>query len=322
MVRFLSKSQQRIISFLKKITRTLKSPDFIKKTAIYFFLFIILYWIGSFLPEGFDWKSSFKVGRYHPIWTPWTKPIIQLLAPFGYGVIFSLSVIGISLRAYRYKQNTLPIFLALISMPTLWVFFIGNIDGLVLFGLLFMPAGIPLVLMKPQLAAFLLLAKRSWIIWGFVFGIFSLLIWGMWPLKLFMVVTPEWKSEWMQDISLFPWGLILGLPLLWFSRGDQDLLMAAGSLFTPHLFPYHFILLMPALARMKWQWMIITWLLSWTPLLSNWLGPSAWHFGNILSLCFWIGIFFEPKNNKGLNFIKKDLSSLYNQLGSMKWFKT
>lgn len=78
-----------------------------------------------------------------------------------------------------------------------------------------------------------------------------------------------------QDISLFPWGVLIAAPLMWFSRGDEDLLMAAGSFATPHLFPCHFIVLMPSLARMSRPWMLGTWLLCWTPLLANWLGPGG-----------------------------------------------
>ena len=73
--------------------------------------------------------------------------------------------------------------------------------------------------------------------------------------------------------------------------------MAAGSLATPHLFPYHFILLTPSLGRMKRPWMIATWLIAWTPLLANWLGPTAWHFGNLMSIFFWCGIYFSGKRH-------------------------
>jgi hypothetical protein len=69
--------------------------------------------------------------------------------------------------------------------------------------------------------------------------------------------------------------------------------MAAGSLATPHLFPYHFIVLMPALARMNRRWMWATWLLTWSPLLANWLGPWAWHLGNLASLSFFAGIYLN-----------------------------
>ena len=112
-----------------------------------------------------------------------------------------------------------------------------------------------------------------------------------------MALQPEWKVEWAQDIALFPWGLLITIPLLWLSKGDEDMLMAAGSFGTPHLFPYHFILLMPALGRMNKKWMILSWLISWTPLLSNWLGPKAWHFGNLIGVFVWAGIFFSEGNS-------------------------
>ena len=171
-----------------------------------------------------------------------------------------------------------------------------------------MPVGIPLVLMKPQLAAFALLASRKWLIAGAVWLAISLVIWGFWLERFLMVTSSEWKTEWVQDISLFPWGLLIGLPLLYFSRGDQDMLMAAGSLMTPHLFPYHYIILMPSIARMKPLWMIITFMVSWTPLLANWLGPSAWHFGNLIGICCWIGVYLNKcTKNPGKITIFNDL---------------
>ena len=54
--------------------------------------------------------------------------------------------------------------------------------------------------------------------------------------------------------------------MLWLGRGDEDMLMAAGSFITPHVFPYHFALIMPAIARMSKFWAILTWLVSFSPL--------------------------------------------------------
>jgi hypothetical protein len=265
----------------------------LKRLGIFLLLFTVLYGLGSLIPEGFDWIHYYKAGRLHPIWTPWSSYIINSIAPLGFGFVFALTVMAIGIRSFRYSHSPFPVLLALLSLPTLWVLFMGNVDGLVLVGILIMPVGIPLVLMKPQIAAFSILAKRNWIIFAVFFGILTLILWGFWPERLFLVTTAEWKAEWVQDITLFPWGILPGLILLWFSRGDEDLLMAAGSLMTPHLFPYHFIILMPALARMKWYWMLITWAISFTPFLANWFGPQAWHFGNLMSLCFWFGIYLN-----------------------------
>ncbi len=255
-------------------------------------IFIAFYILGLFIPAGFDWIQYFSQGRVHPIWTPWTLDVVRFL---NWPAVVGITGVAMIYRSRRFSHSVLPAILAILSLPTLWVIFMGNLDGIVLLGILLLPWGAPLALMKPQIAAFALLAKKNSIIAGLVWGALSLLIWGLWPLNFLMVLNPGWKVEWIQDISIFPWGLILALPLLWFSRGDEDLLMAAGSLATPHLFPYHFIVLMPSLARMKWPWAIATWIISWTPLLANWLGPTAWHFGNLMSFLFWGGIYFSRK---------------------------
>lgn len=243
----------------------------------------------------FDWRMFFAKGLVSPVWTPWTVVIIRFL---NYSLVVAITLYSIIVRAYRYNKSPYPMALAILSLPTLWVLYLGNLDGIVLLGLLVLPLGAPLALMKPQLSAFALLANKKHIIAGIIWFLISLMIWGLWPLNLLTVLTPEWKTHWIQDITLFPWGLIIAIPLLWFSRGDQDLLMAAGSFATPHLFPYHFVVLMPALARMKIPWMIITWVVSWMPLLANWLGPGAWRFGNLLGLCIWCGIYFNSKGNQ------------------------
>jgi hypothetical protein len=268
-------------------------------------VFILCYVVGLFIPEGFDWIHFFSMGQVSPIWTPWTKIILPFL---NWPLLVALTLFAVILRSYRYSKSPIPMALAIISLPTLWVIFLGNLDGLVLIGLMLLPWGAPLALMKPQLSAFALLAKKSYIIAGIVWGLLSLLIWGLWPLKFFAVLSPEWKVAWFQDIALFPWGLIIALPLLWFSRGDEDLLMAAGSFATPHLFIYHFILLMPALGRMKKFWMLLTWAVCWTPLLANWLGPLAWHFGNLLSVCFWVGIYTNRKLNTPQSFVSPPIT--------------
>jgi hypothetical protein len=211
--------------------------------------------------------------------------------------IFALTVIGITLRVRQYRGSIWIVVMALLSLPTLWVLFLGNLDGLVVLGLVLLPLGVPLVLVKPQIAAFALLANRRWIFAAIVWTLISLLIWGLWPLHLldFGFAGADWRSIWPQDITLFPWGVLIMLPLLWFSRADEDLLMAAGSFGTPHLFPYHFIVLMPALARMKWFLALLAWILSFTPLLANWYGPLAWHFGNLFSIVVWAGIYMNKR---------------------------
>lgn len=268
----------------------------LRQGTVILVLFLGLYLVGHFLPEGFDWKEFFSQGRVPAFWMPWTKPLLKVL---NLPLVFAITVMSIGLRAHRYRPSPLAIGLALLSLPTLWVLFLGTLDGLALLGLLILPWGAPLVLIKPQVASFALLAKRKSLIITIIWLLLSLAIWGLWPFNMGELFRPDWKEEWVQDITLFPWGLLIAIPLMWFSRTDEDLLMAAGSFATPHLFPYHFIVLMPALARMRWYWMVVTWLVSFTPFLSNWYGDWAWHFGNLMSVCFWVGIYTNrPKPEK------------------------
>lgn len=230
-----------------------------KSSFFWVSFFGLLYGLGLFMPEGYDWAVDFSKGNTPSIWTPWTQVVLKFV---NWPLIFAITIFAVTYRTYKYNRSPVPIALAILSLPTLWVLFLSNLDGLVLAGLLLLPWGIPLATMKPQLATFALLAKKKSFIAAAVWGLISLLIWGFWPMSFSTILGSEWRVDWPNEISLFPWGLIIALPLLWLSRGDEDLMMAAGSFATPHLFPYHFILLMPGLARMKPGWMFVSWLIS------------------------------------------------------------
>ena len=174
--------------------------------------------------------------------------------------IFAVTILALIVRMWRYRARPWRVMLALISLPTLWLLFLGNVDGLVMVGLLLLPVlGVPLVLIKPQVASFSLLSNRRTIATALIWVALSIVLWGLWPLNMLSVGNAQWRADWPQDITLYPWGALLALPLLWLSRGDEDMLMAAGSLMTPHLFPYHFYILMPSLGRMRARWAILSW---------------------------------------------------------------
>ncbi len=290
MERIIDQSKADFRAWLRRYHRPSRAEGlaWAKKAAGVLALFAVLYLVGMFVPEGFDYVHYFSQGRYPAFWIPWVPPIVNLM---NMPALFAIAILGLTLRTWQLKGSPLVLAMAVFSLPTWWVINLGNVEGFVLLGLLILPWGAPFVLFKPTISAFALLARKDTIIVGALWGLLSLLIWGPWPLELLALGTTTWKADWVQEISLFPWGLIVALPLLWLSRGDEDLLMAAGSFATPHLFPYHFIVLMPAMARMRWYWALATWLVSFTPLLANWLGPIGWHFGNLMSVCFWLGIY-------------------------------
>lgn len=69
------------------------------------------------------------------------------------------------------------------------------------------------------------------------------------------------------------------------------------------------LLSLPTVTRMKWPWMVFTWVISWTPLLANYLGPWAWHFGNLISVFFWCGIYFSKPRAQSVT-IKANLAAV------------
>ncbi len=267
---------------------------YVRITLALIVAFAFLYIVGGFVPVGFDWKCCFSTGNLASFFVPWMLSIVRLFNPQS---IFALTVLALIMRMWRYKARPWQIFLALTSLPTLWLLFLGNVDGLVMVGLLLLPVlGVPLVLIKPQIASFSLLANRRSISAAIVWVILSILIWGFWPLNFLPVGNAQWRADWPQDITLYPWGVLLMLPLLWLSRGDEDMLMVAGSFATPHLFPYHFYVVMPALARMGVFWAVLSWAVSFTPFLANYWGPAAWHFGNLLSVTLWLGLYQHKRS--------------------------
>jgi hypothetical protein len=254
--------------------------------------YIFLLFITSFIPLGFDWKAYFGPKVLPPFWMPWTWPILNFISPQA---LSSAAILGTALRIYQLRGSMWRLPLALLSLPMLWILFKSDVDGLALMGLVLLPYGAPLLLIKPQLGAFALLANRRNFLAGAIWGVISVLIWGFWFTRLQLVGSAQWHLDWPQDISLFPWGILIALPLMWLGRGDEDMLMAAGSFVTPHLFPYHFVLIMPAIVRMSLPWAILCWAMSFTPLLANWFGPLAWHFGNLFGLCLWLGLYLARR---------------------------
>ena len=255
------------------------------KFVIGLIVFAFLYAIASFVPAGFDWTVFFGRRIAPAFEVPWVHWLLPLLT---WPLVVALTWVALGWATWQRKGSPLTLLLVFCSLPVMWTLFLGQLEGLALLGLCLMPGGIALALLKPQLTVFAMFTNRRWFVAAAIWGVFSLLIWGLWPLNLIGRVGTEWKSIQPQDISLFPWSIPFVLPLLWLSRGDEDMLMVAGSLVTPLLVPYHFLVVMPSLARLPKPLQLLCWALSWMPLSANWFGPIGWRFGNIFSIVLWL----------------------------------
>lgn len=209
---------------------------------------------------GVDWECVFRPAARDLLLTgnpylvdgflnaPWTLipliPLAFLPLNIGYGI---LTVAGLGCFGYAaYKFGAKPIALAafILSPPVLHCLLQGNIDWMVLVGLVLPPRiGLLLITIKPQMGSVVAL---FWLIeayreggWREIIRVFwpvtaalgiSFLIYGLWPLHFERELTHWWNA------SLWPASIPIGLGLLVASLRKRNIGYAMGA--SPCLSPY------------------------------------------------------------------------------------
>ncbi len=247
--------------------------------------------LASLLPAdsvfGYDWFNFFSRGYMPPYYPPWDRFVV---APLQWTSLVGLTIAAFSLAAVKRAAHPLSMVCAMFALPLLWTVFLGQLEGLAVLGLLALPWLTPLALVKPQVAFFGFLARRSHVLGLSVFLLISILLWGLWPLDMLTVMRVIAEGPYLQDISLKGWGVVIALPLMWWSRGDMDMLMLAGSFMILTLIPYNLLPAAPAIARLRPRAALLASLLSWLPLTANWLGPGGWWLGWVFVGYLWLGL--------------------------------
>jgi hypothetical protein len=276
------------------------------QTLVLFGVFAVgFYLVALFIPAdgfiAFDWVHVFAPGKIPPFYVPWSRYVSLLTWP----LLISLSMAGITLATLKRSVHVLSTVAVLFSLPVFWTLFLGQIEGLVVLGLLALPWLTPVALLKPQISFFAFGAKRSWIVAFLIWMIISILIWGFWPAKMFAVNSYYAEGRYVQDIAIGWIGMIVALPMFWFSRGDMDMLMLAGAFMTPHLIPYSMLPFTPAVARLKPAAAFAACILSWLPFSANWLGPWGWWLGWLFVLWLWICLAIKRYRKKNVSSVEK-----------------
>ena len=253
-----------------------------------FVLFTGIFSIGGyFFPAdgfiGFDWIHFFEQVKLPVFYPPWTDFFVSFLS---WHTLIGLTLGSVSLAIIKRSTHLISGIAAFFSLPLFWTLFLGQIDGLALLGILGLPWLAPLALIKPQVTIFAFLARRSFIIALIGILLVSVVIWGLWFQDMFSVWMIHEEGKYVNDIALGLWGIPISVILLWFSRGDIDMLMAAGVFATPYLLPYNLIPLIPAISRLNPSAAIFASFISWLPLLANWV-EGGWYFGWIFILWIW-----------------------------------
>ncbi len=258
---------------------------------------VIFSFIASFLPANgfvaYDWVNYFSKGErgygleYYPPWMVWVQ---YLTWPGLLGITFT----GLALALYQRYASPLIMVLAFLTFPFIWVIFLGQIEGVIVFGLTGMPWLVPLVTIKPQVGYLAFLARKEHLAVLIGWMALSLVIWGFWPLDMLKIGHyVAWQEP--HDISWFPWSVPLALVLMWFSRGDADMLMVAGTFALPYVHSYHYFVILPAMARLKWWVALLALIISWLPLLANWFGPWCWQLGHLFPILLWVSLYLKRR---------------------------
>ncbi len=222
-----------------------------------------LYWLESTHLQYFnvDWNIAFypatrlllqgqnpySVTPFHnPVWALLPLiPLVLLGQRTGGLLLFFFSLFSYTFLGFHFKAKPLALIALLLSPLMFYNLFLGNIDALVLWGLLLPPPiGLFLVAIKPQIGigisiylAYSLWRESGWrgLLLGFapvtVALVLSFLLFGNWmanPAE--NVVTAYW------NLSLFPWSLPIGLALLVIALRRRKLTVSISA--APFLAPY------------------------------------------------------------------------------------
>ena len=212
-------------------------------------------WIVGFAPEVLD-------DQYPPWITLLLRPLTALPPRTGLAIINGLSLSSAAVLCYRYGRLTFPetrvpaVFALLFALvnPIPWILlWLGQIEAIVMLGLISLPVGVPLLFAKPNIGPWSAISSRRNLLWMLVFLAVTLVLWGFWPDS---IIAHTFIHRIPHPISI-GWGSIhpavgvLGLVLVLFTSRDPLRLMAAGSLVSPFVMPYHYYVLLPALGRVR-----------------------------------------------------------------------
>jgi hypothetical protein len=251
---------------------------------------LVIYPLVAKLPMvGWDWYYVFyhapeRLSAYPPFakyflglltWMEWRKSLALLSA---------ISLVSIGVGTWQHGGRTGSVLLALLSAPTWYLLWIGHPDGLVLLGMI---TGIfPLALIKPQISIWYYLKDRTSIIWVAFFILITLIIWPFWFLN-FGTATFYYPAAFGWKAIGWPVALVGGVLLLG-AGSDPDRLMAAGTLISPYLMPYHLVLLVPIIGRVRTLPKIVLFFSTWLVVLG--VGLSGW--GKLVCFVFPVLCYF------------------------------
>lgn len=227
-------------------------------------------WWLRFYPAGQNWLNPYS-GEFHYVYPPW---LAAILAPFtladentAKSIFALLSMVACGYTIKAAKGNLITAILFFLTIPSLYIFFNGQVDaipvlgvGLALSSLWWVQViGMILIATKPQLLGLaipiILWSSAEWkkqIVAGAIFTAVTFMIWGNWPLAAYLQVEELYTGH---NVSIFPWGVPIGLWLVYKGFKDKEFIWGAAAtiFFVPYFNSYSLMALFAILfPRLPW----------------------------------------------------------------------
>ena len=222
-------------------------------------LVLLAVWLARFVPNA-DWSGTYEgVGRSllhgqspyeQPLFVnpPWAAllvvPFAVLPSELGRGLLLVASVASLTYTAWRLHAPLLAVVALLLSPTAIGSLLAANLDAFVILGLFLPPAsGLLLLMIKPQIG---LGPAIYHLIDTWRKGRLSGVVRAFWPIAIAYSVSallfPVWldrmfhKPANVWNRTLFPYGIPVGMLLLWLSVRTRNVFWALAS--APFLAPY------------------------------------------------------------------------------------
>jgi hypothetical protein len=188
------------------------------------------------------WDAPWKEGMSNP---PYAALMLWPLGVLGSrlatAIVNSASVLLLARLARRWDGSEWAVLPVLLSPVGIYLLGTGQIDVLVLSGVLLPEAaGVLVYVVKPQTGLWIAAAHwRKLLGWplvvGIVVGVITLVIWGWWPIKVLNGAGYFTGSTW--NAALWPWFIPAGIWCAWraWKREDERYGVAASPLLFPYL---------------------------------------------------------------------------------------
>lgn len=266
---------------------------------------------------GFDWFMFFNCGNpTHCLnsnlstYPPFANLFLQLLTwmywRHSLSILNAITLISIAIGTWKQGGRYGSVLLAILTAPVAFLLWIGHPDSIALMGVV--TGIIPFTLVKPPVAIWSIFSNRKLVFWTGMILLASVIIWPMWFMNMGMTYpTKDPAFGWPRT----GWPiLILGLVLLVGAGNNPFRLMAAGTMITPYLLPYHLAILAPGIGAAKGYRKILIWVTALLVALGTGLG-GLW---NLLNFLYPLAVYF---GNYSLQDVRDTILLRYNQAAGL-----